>query len=148
MRAPPPDRPFLRVAYGEQELEFMLQPWFDVLETDGPADIVVGGLGGSPGATLSDALAAALPLVERVRPGGAAVLAARLEDGAGEQDLEALTGRFGERCLVIVAASEAPEAVRLAGLRAAVDVEEALDIAFEHLGRPQRARVLLVPRVR
>jgi hypothetical protein len=36
--------------------------------------------------------------------------------------------------------------VRLAKLRAAVDVEEALDIAYEHIGRPQRASVLLVPR--
>jgi hypothetical protein len=36
--------------------------------------------------------------------------------------------------------------VRLAKLRAAVDVEEALDIAYEHIGRPTRASVLLVPR--
>lgn len=49
-------------------------------------------------------------------------------------------------CQVIVAASEAPEVVRLAKLRAAVDVEEALDIAYEHIGRPALASVLLVPR--
>jgi lactate racemase len=51
-----------------------------------------------------------------------------------------------EHCAVIVAASESPEVVRLAKLRAAVDVEEALDIAYEHIGRPARASVLLVPR--
>ena len=50
-----------------------------------------------------------------------------------------------QHCQVIVAASEAPEVVRLAKLRAAVDVEEALDIAYEHVGRPTRASVLLVP---
>jgi hypothetical protein len=50
-----------------------------------------------------------------------------------------------QHCLVIIAASEAPEVVRLAKLRAAVDVEEALDIAYEHIGRPTRASVLLVP---
>ena len=49
-------------------------------------------------------------------------------------------------CQIVVAASEAPEIVRLAKLRAAVDVEEALDIAYEHIGRPERASVLLVPR--
>jgi hypothetical protein len=31
-------------------------------------------------------------------------------------------------------------------MRAAVDVEEGLDIAYEHIGRPVRASVLLVPR--
>src|SRR6266545_2065694 len=51
-----------------------------------------------------------------------------------------------QHCMLIVAASESPEVVRLAKLRAAVDVEEALDIAYEHIGRPQRASVLLVPR--
>jgi len=51
-----------------------------------------------------------------------------------------------QACQIIVAASEAPEIVRLAKLRAAVDVEEALDIAYEHIGRPERASVLLVPR--
>ena len=51
-----------------------------------------------------------------------------------------------QHCAVIVAASEAPEVVRLAKLRAAVDVEEALDLAYEHIGRPARASVLLVPR--
>jgi len=50
--------------------------------------------------------------------------------------------------LIVIAASEAPEVVRLARLRAAVDVEEGLDIAYEHIGRPPQARVLLVPRVR
>ena len=51
-----------------------------------------------------------------------------------------------QHCQIVVAASEAPEVVRLAKLRAAVDVEEALDIAYEHIGRPTRASVLLVPR--
>jgi hypothetical protein len=50
-----------------------------------------------------------------------------------------------QHCMLIVAASEAPEVVRLAKMRAAVDVEEALDIAYEHIGRPTRASVLLVP---
>jgi hypothetical protein len=46
----------------------------------------------------------------------------------------------------VVAASEAPEIVRLAKLRAAVDVEEALEIAYEHIGRPKKASLLIVPR--
>ena len=63
--------------------------------------------------------------------------------------------RFGFEDLVILRTANelaeylelsTEEIVRIANLRAAVDVEEALDIAYEHIGRPQRASVLLVPR--
>ena len=75
----------------------------------------------------------------------AVVEAARRHFEGGEQRavMVALTL---QHCQIVVAASEAPEVVRLAKLRAAVDVEEALDIAYEHVGRPPRASVLLVPR--
>ncbi len=75
----------------------------------------------------------------------AVVEAARRHFEGGEQRavMVALTL---QHCQIVVAASEAPEIVRLAKLRAAVDVEEALDIAYEHIGRPTRASVLLVPR--
>lgn len=83
--------------------------------------------------------------LERAESPAAVVEAARRSFSGGEQRavMVALTL---QHCLVIVAASEAPEVVRLAKLRAAVDVEEALDIAYEHIGRPPRASVLLVPR--
>jgi len=111
-----------------------------------------------------------------VREGGAVIIPAQLDEGAGEgpgeQRFFAALERAGspsavvdearhhfaggeqravmlaltlQHCQVIVAASEAPEVVRLAKLRAAVDVEEALDIAYEHIDRPTRASVLLVP---
>ena len=51
-----------------------------------------------------------------------------------------------QHCLVVVAASEAASVVQRAKLRVAVDVEEALDIAYEHIGRPPRASLLIVPR--
>ena len=86
-----------------------------------------------------------LAALERAESPAAVVDAARAHFAGGEQRavMVALTL---QHCLIIVAASEAPEVVRLAKLRAAVDVEEALDIAYEHIGRPQRASVLLVPR--
>ncbi|MGH2500730.1 MAG: nickel-dependent lactate racemase, partial [Candidatus Limnocylindria bacterium] len=83
--------------------------------------------------------------LERAESPAAVVAEARRHFAGGEQRavMVALTL---QHCLVIVAASEAPEIVRLAKLRAAVDVEEALDIAHEHIGHPQRASVLVVPR--
>ena len=86
-----------------------------------------------------------LAALESAASPAAVVEAARAHFAGGEQRavMVALTL---QHCQVIVAASEAPEVVRLAKLRAAVDVEEALDIAYEHVGRPQRASVLLVPR--
>ena len=85
-----------------------------------------------------------LAALERAESPAAVVEEARRNFAGGEQRavMVALTL---QHCLVIVAASEAPEAVRLAKMRAAVDVEEALDIAYEHIGRPTRASVLLVP---
>ncbi|MGH2450633.1 MAG: hypothetical protein ACRDGE_05070, partial [Candidatus Limnocylindria bacterium] len=65
---------------------------------------------------------------------------------AGGEQRAVMVALTLQHCAIIVAASEAPEVVRLAKLRAAVDVEEALDIAYEHIGRPDRASVLLVPR--
>src|SRR5438309_1121834 len=144
-------------------------------------DIVIAGVGKPKDANLYQASRAATYLrfapTPVVREGGAIIIAAQLDegagDGAGEQRFLAALERAEspaavidaarrhfeggeqravmlaltlEHCLVIVAASEAPEVVRLAKLRAAVDVEEALDIAYEHIGRPARASVLLVPR--
>jgi lactate racemase len=86
-----------------------------------------------------------LAALERAESPAAVVEAARRQFAGGEQRavMVALTLQW---CQIIVAASEAPEVVRLAKLRAAVDVEEGLDIAYEHIGRPARASVLLVPR--
>ena len=86
-----------------------------------------------------------LRALESAESPAAVVEAARRHFEGGEQRavMVALTL---QHCQIVVAASEAPEIVRLAKLRAAVDVEEALDIAYEHIGRPQRASVLLVPR--
>jgi nickel-dependent lactate racemase len=144
-------------------------------------DIAIAGVGAPKDANLYQASRAATYLrfapTPVVREGGAIVIPARLEegagDGAGEQRFLAALERAaspaavvddarqhfagGEQravmvaltlqwCQIIVAASEAPEVVRLAKLRAAVDVEEALDIAYEHIGRPAKASVLLVPR--
>jgi nickel-dependent lactate racemase len=85
-----------------------------------------------------------LAALERAASPAAVVEEARRHFAGGEQRavMVALTL---QHCAVIVAASEAPEVVRLAKLRAAVDVEEALDIAYEHIGRPARASVLLIP---
>ncbi|MHB8632305.1 MAG: lactate racemase domain-containing protein [Candidatus Limnocylindria bacterium] len=86
-----------------------------------------------------------LHALESAASPAAVVEAARghLEGGEQRAVMVALTL---QHCQIVVAASEAPEVVRLAKLRAAVDVEEALDIAYEHIGRPARASVLLVPR--
>jgi nickel-dependent lactate racemase len=86
-----------------------------------------------------------LAALERAESPAAVVEAARQQFAGGEQRavMVALTLQW---CQIIIAASEAPEVVRLAKLRAAVDVEEGLDIAYEHIGRPTRASVLLVPR--
>jgi nickel-dependent lactate racemase len=143
-------------------------------------DIAIAGVGKPKDVNLYQASRAATYLrfapTPVVREGGAIIIAAQLDEGAGEGAgeqrffaaleraespaavVEAARRHFegGEQravmvaltlqhCLVIVAASEAPEIVRLAKLRAAVDVEEALDIAYEHIGRPARASVLLVP---
>jgi lactate racemase len=144
-------------------------------------DIAIAGVGHPKDANLYQASRAATYLrfapTPVVREGGAIIIAARLEEGAGEgmgeQRFLAALERAGspaavvedarehfaggeqravmvaltlQHCAVIVAASEAPEIVRLAKLRAAVDVEEGLDLAYEHIGRPARASVLLVPR--
>ena len=144
-------------------------------------DIVIAGVGHPKDVNLYQASRAATYLrfapTPVVREGGAIVIPARLEEGAGEGAgeqrflaaleraaspaavVEEARRHFagGEQravmvaltlqwCQIIVAASEAPEIVRLAKLRAAVDVEEGLDIAYEHIGRPTRASVLLVPR--
>jgi nickel-dependent lactate racemase len=144
-------------------------------------DIAIAGVGHPKDANLYQASRAATYLrfapTPVVREGGAIIIPARLDEGAGEgpgeqrflaaleraaspaQVIDDARRHFagGEQravmvaltlqwCQVIVAASEAPEVVRLAKLRAAVDVEEALDLAYEHIGRPPRASVLLVPR--
>lgn len=144
-------------------------------------DIAIAGVGAPKDVNLYQASRAATYLrfapTPVVREGGAIILPAKLEEGAGEgageqRFLEALESAESpatvieaarrhfeggaqravmvaltlQHCQIIVAASESPEVVRLAKLRAAVDVEEALDIAFEHIGRPERASVLLVPR--
>jgi len=139
-RAPGEDRLF-RVRYGDGELEFMLQPWFDIdlrPVTDRAYDIVIAGVGKPDDADLHRASRGALRAREFTRDGGAVVLAAQLDEGEGDAPPAALD------VFVIVAASEAPEVVRLAGWRAAVDVEEGLDLAYEHIGRPTRASVLLL----
>lgn len=86
-----------------------------------------------------------LAALERAGSPSEVVEEARRHFAGGEQRavMVALTL---QHCAIIVAASEAPEIVRLAKLRAAVDVEEALDLAYEHIGRPPHASVLLVPR--
>ena len=144
-------------------------------------DIAIAGVGHPKDANLYQASRAATYLrfapTPVVREGGAIIIPARLEEGAGEGPgeqrflaalerapspaavVEEARRHFAggeqravmvaltlQHCAIIVAASEAPEVVRLAKLRAAVDVEEALDIAYEHIGRPPRASVLLVPR--
>ncbi len=144
-------------------------------------DIAIAGVGKPKDVNLYQASRAATYLrfapTPVVREGGAIIVPAQLDEGAGEgageqRFLAALENAESpaavveearrhfaggeqravmvaltlQHCLVIVAASESPEVVRLAKLRAAVDVEEALDLAYEHIGRPQRASVLLVPR--
>jgi len=144
-------------------------------------DIAIAGVGKPKDTNLYQASRAATYLrfapTPVVREGGAIIVPAQLEEGAGEgageqrflaaleraespaavveearrhfaggEQRAVMVALTLQHCLVIVAASESPEVVRLAKLRAAVDVEEALDIAYEHIGRPERASVLLVPR--
>src|SRR2546430_2472925 len=144
-------------------------------------DIAIAGVGAPKDVNLYQASRAATYLrfapTPVVREGGSIIVPAKLDEGAGEgageQRFLAALERApspaavvdearrhfagGEQravmvaltlqwCQIIVAASEAPEVVRLAKMRAAVDVEEALDLAYEHIGRPARASVLLVPR--
>ncbi|MBI2325026.1 MAG: nickel-dependent lactate racemase [Chloroflexi bacterium] len=86
-----------------------------------------------------------LAALERAASPAAVVEAARRHFEGGEQRavMVALTL---QHCLVVIAASEAADVVQRAKLRVAVDVEEALDIAYEHIGRPKRASLLIVPR--
>ena len=86
-----------------------------------------------------------LAALERAASPAAVVEDARRHFSGGEQRavMVALTL---QHCLVVVAASEAADVVRRAKLRVAVDVEEALDIAYEHIGRPKKASLLIVPR--
>jgi nickel-dependent lactate racemase len=86
-----------------------------------------------------------LAALENAESPAAVVDAARRHFSGGEQRavMVALTL---QHCLLVVAASEAADVVRRAKLRVAVDVEEALEIAYEHIGRPKRARLLIVPR--
>ncbi|MBI3522649.1 MAG: nickel-dependent lactate racemase [Chloroflexi bacterium] len=110
---------------------------------EGGAIIIPAQLGEGAGEGLGEQRF--LAALEQAESPSAVVEAARRSFSGGEQRavMVALTLQW---CQIIVAASEAPEVVRLAKLRAAVDVEEALDIAYEHIGRPPRASVLLVPR--
>ncbi len=144
-------------------------------------DIAIAGVGHPKDTNLYQASRAATYLrfapTPVVRAGGAIIIPARLEEGAGEgpgeqrflaalerapspaavvdearrhfaggEQRAVMVALTLQHCQIIVAASEAPEVVRLAKLRAAVDVEEALDIGYAHLGAPPRASVLLVPR--
>ena len=86
-----------------------------------------------------------LAALERAASPSAVVEEARRHFAGGEQRavMVALTL---QHCLVVVAASEAADVVRRAKLRVAVDVEEGLDIAYEHIGRPKTASLLIVPR--
>ena len=86
-----------------------------------------------------------LAALENAESPAAVVAAARRHFAGGEQRavMVALTLQHNQ---IVVAASESADVVRRAKMRVAVDVEEALDIAYEHIGRPERASVLLVRR--
>jgi nickel-dependent lactate racemase len=86
-----------------------------------------------------------LAALENAASPAAVVEAARAHFAGGEQRavMVALTL---QHCQIVVAASESADVVRRAKMRVAVDVEEALEIAYEHIGRPERASLLLVPR--
>ncbi len=144
-------------------------------------DIAIAGVGAPKDVNLYQASRAATYLrfapTPVVRAGGAIIIPARLDEGAGEGAgeqrflraletaptpaavVESARRHFagGEQravmvaltlahCQIIIAASGAPEIVRRAKLRAAPDVEAALEIAYEHIGRPRSASVLLVRR--
>lgn len=51
-----------------------------------------------------------------------------------------------QHCAVIIAGARDPDVIRRAKLRAARDLQEALAMAHEHIGRPARASLLVVPR--
>lgn len=148
-----PDGPTVyRVAYGDGEIDVMTQPTYDVTVAParGEHDVAIVGVGAPEDATLAGALdAARRASAGLVRAGGAIVVAAQLSEEDADATPPGLDlGGIPEGCLVVVAASEAPEVVRLAHLRAAVDVEEALDIAHAHVGRPPRVSVAIIPRAR
>ena len=86
-----------------------------------------------------------LAALERAASPSAVVEEARRHFAGGEQRavMVALTL---QHCLIVVAASEAADVVQRAKLRVAVDVEEGLEIAYEHIGRPKSASLLIVPR--
>jgi len=144
-------------------------------------DVAIAGVGAPKDVNLYQASRAATYLrfapTPVVREGGAIILAARLDEGAGEGAgeqrflaalasaasptavVESARAHFAggeqravmvaltlQHCEIIVAASTAPDVVRAAKLRATVDMEDALELAHEHIGRPRRASVLLVPR--
>ena len=62
----PPDQPFLRVPYGHEELEFMLQPWFDLDVLESSSRPPVGDVGVTARASLAAPLGSA-PLRELAR---------------------------------------------------------------------------------
>jgi nickel-dependent lactate racemase len=103
-----------------------------------PAACPEGAGGGAGEQRFHDALASA-PTADAV------VERARHHFTAGEQRavMVALTL---QHCAVIVAGSVDPELPRRLKMGSARDVQEALAMAHEHLGRPARASVLLVPR--
>lgn len=86
-----------------------------------------------------------LAALERAAAPADVVEAARRHFSGGDQRavMVALTM---QHCTLIVAASTAPGVVRRAKLRHAATVEEALEAAWEHLGRPARPSLLFVPR--
>lgn len=86
-----------------------------------------------------------LAALESAESPAAVVEAARRHFAGGEQRavMVALTLQHNQ---IVIAASESADVVRRAKMRVAVDVEEALDIAYEHIGRPERASLLVVPR--
>jgi nickel-dependent lactate racemase len=86
-----------------------------------------------------------LAALERAPSPAAVVEEARRHFSGGEQR-SVMVALTLQHCLVVVAASEAADVVSRAKLRVAVDVEEALDIAYEHIGRPKTASLLIVPR--
>lgn len=79
-------------------------------------------------------------------PSPAAVVEEARRHFEGGQQRAVMVALTLQHCLIVVAASEAASIVQRAKLRVAVDVEEALEIAYEHIGRPARASLLIVPR--
>jgi nickel-dependent lactate racemase len=79
-------------------------------------------------------------------PSPVAVVEAARRHFAGGEQRAVMVALTLQHCQLVVAASEAADVVRRAKMRVAVDVEEGLDIAYEHIGRPARASLLIVPR--